>query len=240
MTKLLVSVTNMHEAEMAISGGADIIDIKNPAAGALGALPLEETRHIVQGIHGRKLVSATIGDIAMDANRLMSEIERTLATDVDIVKIGIFDADQHSGCIEVEAIRAETLKGINIVAVLFADQQPDFKVISQLEKAGFFGVMLDTSQKDGNNLLDYISLVALQRFINDAKLSKLRVGLAGSLKLEHIQTLTSLEPDYLGFRGALCEKSHRQNPLNMNHLHRARLLLCKNNNDSQNLPLLPV
>ncbi|MEX0885938.1 MAG: (5-formylfuran-3-yl)methyl phosphate synthase, partial [Phycisphaeraceae bacterium] len=34
---LLVSVRNVAEARAAMAGGADVIDIKEPAAGALGA-----------------------------------------------------------------------------------------------------------------------------------------------------------------------------------------------------------
>ncbi len=36
MTKMLASVTGVAEAEIAISGGADIVDLKDPKAGALG------------------------------------------------------------------------------------------------------------------------------------------------------------------------------------------------------------
>ena len=35
--KLLVSVVNENEVAAAVEGGADIIDVKNPAEGALGA-----------------------------------------------------------------------------------------------------------------------------------------------------------------------------------------------------------
>lgn len=37
MTKMLASVTGVEEAEIALSGRVDIVDLKNPAAGALGA-----------------------------------------------------------------------------------------------------------------------------------------------------------------------------------------------------------
>ena len=38
MTLMLASVTNPAEAEAVWAGGADIIDLKDPAKGALGAL----------------------------------------------------------------------------------------------------------------------------------------------------------------------------------------------------------
>ena len=35
--KVLISPTSLEEAEAVLAGGADIIDIKNPAEGSLGA-----------------------------------------------------------------------------------------------------------------------------------------------------------------------------------------------------------
>ena len=40
MTALLASVRSVAEAELALAGGADVIDLKDPSQGALGALPL--------------------------------------------------------------------------------------------------------------------------------------------------------------------------------------------------------
>ncbi|TIQ75182.1 MAG: dihydroneopterin aldolase, partial [Mesorhizobium sp.] len=38
MTRMLASVTGVDEAEIALSGGVDIVDLKDPKAGALGAV----------------------------------------------------------------------------------------------------------------------------------------------------------------------------------------------------------
>ena len=45
---LLVSVANAGEAAAALAGGADIIDAKDPAAGAMGAVP----GHVFREIRG--------------------------------------------------------------------------------------------------------------------------------------------------------------------------------------------
>ena len=39
--KFLASVTCLNEAQLVLDANVDIIDLKNPAEGALGALPLE-------------------------------------------------------------------------------------------------------------------------------------------------------------------------------------------------------
>jgi len=45
MTGMLASVRNLEEAKLVYEGGADIIDLKEPNDGALGASPLHEIHH---------------------------------------------------------------------------------------------------------------------------------------------------------------------------------------------------
>jgi len=62
--KVLVSPMNVAEALQAIEGGADIIDVKNPAEGSLGAnFPwvIREISEIAKK-HGKE-ISATTGDM---------------------------------------------------------------------------------------------------------------------------------------------------------------------------------
>ncbi len=51
MTKMLASVTGTEEAETAIECNVDIIDLKDPKAGALGALPTAGIRALVAAIN---------------------------------------------------------------------------------------------------------------------------------------------------------------------------------------------
>ena len=52
MPKLLASVANLDEATLALDLGADILDLKNPAEGALGAWPVERLRAAVARFGG--------------------------------------------------------------------------------------------------------------------------------------------------------------------------------------------
>ena len=86
--RFLASVRSASEAGVALAGGADIIDAKEPAQGALGAVPLAGLAAILRETAGRRPVSATIGDCALaDAPDRVAEIA---AMHVDYVKIGIF------------------------------------------------------------------------------------------------------------------------------------------------------
>ncbi len=227
MTKLLASVTNVSEALLAVDAGVDIIDLKNPAQGALGALPLSEIGEIARAIDGCKLVSATIGDLPMEPELLIRATEHTAATGVDIVKVGFFGSASHGACIK--ALQPLAAKGVRIVAVLFADQNPDFALLPELQMAGFYGAMLDTAQKNGSSLLDYVLVNDLQRFVKLARTSKLESGFAGSLRLNHVPGLVALTPGYLGFRGALCANSERTAALSSNKIHELQAMLRKCN-----------
>ena len=69
----------------------------------------------------------------------------------------------------------------------------------------------------------------LNQFIKLAKSYNLITGLAGSLKIEDIEKLTPLKPDYLGFRGALCAKRDRVNIIDDSAVKAIRDVLLKKN-----------
>lgn len=205
-TKLLASVMNLEEAQIALDGGADIIDLKNPLAGALGALPLDDIRTIVKMINRQRPVSATIGDLPMEPEIICAAVEATANTGVDYIKIGFFKSEHLRACITALSPLAQQHK---LIAVLFADQQPDFSLLDDLAKAGFHGVMLDTANKQNGSLRDHMQLIDLIEFISISCERNLICGLAGSLQISDVKKLIALMPDYLGFRGALCERSSR-------------------------------
>lgn len=227
MTQMLASVSNVQEALIALEAGVDIVDLKNPAQGALGALPLTVISEIVAAIDGRKVISATIGDLVMDPELLMRVIAHTEILGVDIIKLGFFGAANHRQCIK--ALQPLIASGLRVVAVLFADQKPDFGLLPEFEKAGFFGVMLDTVNKTEGSLLDYMMNDGLMAFVQMARSCNLQSGLAGSLRLEHVSTLTALSPSYLGFRGAICTNLQRNSPISRSKAMEIKELLYKSN-----------
>lgn len=233
MTQLLVSVTNTQEALMALQAGIDIIDIKDPATGALGALPLPAIIEIITAINHRAITSATVGDLPMQPGLLLEAIEKTATTGVDIIKVGFFTNGDQQAC--VEAIKPFATGGLRIVAVLFADKEPNIGLLPQLQQAGFYGVMLDTSLKSGVSIMHYLSTDKLQQFVSLARKHKLKSGLAGSLRLAQFTDAIALSPDYLGFRGALCKDCQRESALQEAKILELKQLLRESNTMSSNL-----
>jgi dihydroneopterin aldolase len=206
MTRFLASVRDEAEAEAALASGADIIDLKDPARGALGALTPEGIASCVTAIAGRAELSATVGDLPMVPDTIRSAVLATAATGVDYVKLGLFPGGDPCGCL---SLLAEEVPGLRLILVVFADAPPSFDAIAAASRIGASGVMLDTARKDGSSLLDHLTLDRLGNFVAAAHAEGLLAGLAGSLKAIHVPELLRLKPDLLGFRGALCRNGAR-------------------------------
>ncbi|MFG1402879.1 (5-formylfuran-3-yl)methyl phosphate synthase [Xanthobacter sediminis] len=205
----LASVADLAEMEQALAFGVDIVDLKNPAEGALGAWPEERLKAAVarwRASGSRARLSATVGDQPLDPAALAAAAARTAAAGVPLVKIGFAlpRAGAEAALAPCLAALAPLARETRLIAVLFADQGPDTGLVPAFATAGFAGVMLDTADKAAGGLRRHLGEPALARFVDLARASGLMTGLAGSLKLEDVPPLAALRPDYLGFRGALC------------------------------------
>ncbi len=201
--KVLASVRDAEEAKVALAAGAHVIDLKEPAAGALGAVSIEVVRDVVTLISGKALVSATIGDLPLVPDHIYEACKAWATTGVDYIKIGIFPGDLPG---TLKALAPLIKDGAKIIAVVFADGHIMWQqVLTHVAEAGFAGIMLDTGNKSNGGLLDNLPAAVCCAFVTAAHEHGLMCGLAGSLKLEDIPVLASFAPDYLGFRGALCD-----------------------------------
>jgi len=212
VTGMLASVNSVAEALLVLSAHVDIIDLKQPASGALGALDIDLVKQIVAEIDGRCPVSATIGDLPMQPDLVLNAAKRMAETGVDYIKIGFFpDGDWLE---TVNKLSALSQQNIALIAVLFADNQPDLSIVDALKDAGFTGVMLDTMDKQNGSLMHVMEQSEIGQFVRLSKARQLLCGLAGSLKLQDIPGLMRYQPDYMGFRGALCRQHDRTARLN--------------------------
>jgi uncharacterized protein (UPF0264 family) len=154
--RLLVSVANAAEVSAALAGGADVIDAKDPLAGALGAVAVDVLREIHAASAGRRPVTAALGDTADEA-----AIERAArayaAVGVVFVKIG-FAGIASAG--RVAALTAAAVGGdrtgsdgnCGVVAVAYADADRAASVAPAIlmkvaARAGAEGLLLDTAAR---------------------------------------------------------------------------------------------
>ena len=222
MTLMLASVADVVEAEIALVEGADIIDLKDPAQGPLGALPLASVREIVAAVAGRRMLSAVAGNLEMVPAILIEAVTALAETGVDYVKIGFLPSPEAGACID--ALRPLAAR-IRLVGVLFADLKPDLTLLPRFAAAGFAGVMLDTATKGKGRLLDYMDIPSLKGFVEACRHAQLAAGLAGSLEPPDVARLLPLEPAFLGFRAALCASGDRRSRLDGEHVKLVRDLI---------------
>jgi dihydroneopterin aldolase len=209
-TLFLASVRDAAEAELAIGAGADIVDLKDPDAGALGALAPATIDACVRAVGGRVPVSATIGDLPLEERSLCAAVLATAARGVDYVKLGLFPGGDAEGALKGLAPLAPRIR---LILVLFADALPEFDAVTFAGRIGVAGVMLDTVGKGGVSLSGLMAPERLRGLIASARARGLGIGFAGSLRAGDVPTLLALGPDLLGFRGALCRDGRRGEPL---------------------------
>lgn len=198
----LASVRTAEEARLALSGGADLIDCKEPSEGALGALPASQIASVVDVVSGRVPVSATVGDLPSEARVMVNAAKAVADAGADVVKVGFFgDAPATDA---IAALGAAALGKAKLVGVLMADRTLDLTILDAMAGAGFAGVMLDTADKAHGSLTDILDARALTAFVDAARSNGLFAGLAGSLKVADIAAVMVARPDIIGFRGALC------------------------------------
>ena len=211
MMRLLVSVRDASEAMDAAGAGADFIDLKDPAAGALGGLPPARIVQIVGVLRARHPalpVSATIGDLdyGCPIDAVLRRVAAVAACGVDYVKVGV-----GPGAAGGALIAALAHCNAAVVPVLLADRGVNEALVQAASNTGRFpALMLDTADKSAGSLLDRLPLALLAGFITTVRGAGALAGLAGALRVDELQVLARLAPDFAGFRSAVCAGSRSE------------------------------
>ena len=231
MSAFLASVRDLAEAKLAYRVGAEWIDLKEPASGALGAVAPHTVAEVVTwtAVQERHVaLSATIGDCWDTLSVMPSRVETLHAVGVDHAKIGIFAACPSAELLQT--IRQCCVVGVKVILVCFAEEPPDPTDINAYAACGIAGVMLDTANKTGPSLTGLLSTKELGEFVATVHRHDLICGLAGSLVLSDVDKLSALKPDYLGFRGALCSNAVRESQFSYAAAMRVRECLDNSEN----------
>jgi uncharacterized protein (UPF0264 family) len=206
--QLLVSVRDEMEAAAAVAGGADIVDAKEPAAGALGAVSSHVLCAIVAAVCGARAVTAALGD-ADDERVVEREARAFVSAGVALVKVGFAGvASRH----RVDSLIAAAVRGArgNVIAVAYADHNRAGTVAPEmiLEAAvhgGAAGLLIDTADKSGPGLLALMPGDAIGRLVAAARTAGLVTALAGRLTAADLPLVRGTGADVVGVRGAACD-----------------------------------
>jgi len=211
---LLVSPYNIEEARQALRGGADIVDIKNPREGSLGANFPWVIGAIVSEVGEKAETSATIGDLSFKPGQASQAAFGASLTGVGYVKAGIaFQGREEALELSRSLVRAVEERA-KVILAAYADygragtMSPE-ELLPIAVKARAHGVMVDTLFKEGKGLFSYFSEEGLSTFVEEAHSYNLVVALAGSLEKEHLSRVRELGTDIAGVRGAACSSGDR-------------------------------
>ena len=234
--KLLVSVRNAAEARTALQAGCDVLDVKEPARGALGMADIAAIAEIVA--QSREFaspvpVSVALGDaVEWTPDRPLPKLPGGIA----FLKVGTAGSDRcaaweasfgallrrfetESNCSIGDAAIASSLPvaggfAPSWIAVAYADWQtargpaPD-DVIAAASECGCTGVLIDTFSKGRLRLFDWLDSSRLASLAEQARSLRLTFAVAGRLQIGDLLQVLAVGPDIVGIRSAACRDGIR-------------------------------
>jgi (5-formylfuran-3-yl)methyl phosphate synthase len=220
--KLLVSVVDAAEARAAAAAGADIVDVKNPAEGSLGAPAPAVIASARAAVPADVPVSAAIGDMPDLPGTAALAALGAARSGATFVKVGLWGVSTEDRAVRLlRAVReaAATDPHTVVVAAAYADAERAPRALAPAllprvaSAAGVRACLLDTAVKDGRGLLEWRSPDALSSFVDAAHAAGLQVALAGALRAEDLPVVRETGADIVGVRSAACSDGRRSAPL---------------------------
>jgi uncharacterized protein (UPF0264 family) len=215
---LLISPINIQEALESIAGGADIIDVKNPKEGSLGANFPWVIKNIREITPPNIQVSATLGDVPYKPGTVALAAAGAVASGADYIKVGLYGTQNYQEAMEVMENVVRTVQEADSHAVVVASGYADAHRVGAVDPmeipriaadSGANLAMLDTAVKDGKTLFDYMNEETMAKFTDETHSYGLKTALAGSIKEEQLPVLADLGCDVVGIRGAACTGGDR-------------------------------
>ena len=216
--KVLISPKDEFEAKAAVNGGADIIDVKNPDEGSLGANFPWVIRQVRSLVPHSIEVSATIGDFPHLPGSASLAALGAAVSGANYVKVGLKGSKTRDEAIFLMQHVTRTVKEYDVKKKVVLAGYADYHRAATLDpfllpevarSAGCDVVMVDTFIKDGKSLFDFMDEASCKRFIDEGHIQDLDVALAGSIKLPEIPVLKRIGADIIGIRGAACSHGDR-------------------------------
>jgi uncharacterized protein (UPF0264 family) len=206
--ELLVSPSSVEEARNALA--ADIIDVKRPAEGSLGA----NFPWVIRAIKemSTKPVSAAIGDFDYKPGGAALAAYGAASAGADYIKVGL----KFNGARKAKELVRAVVRSVKtdypekfVVIAAYGDYTR-LNTISPFEMApiamemGADIAMIDTGIKDGRSVFSYMDETVLGEFTEKNREMSLKTALAGSLRFEDLEPLKRIDPDIIGVRGMVC------------------------------------
>ena len=214
--KLLVSVVDAAEARLAVAGGVDVVDVKNPAEGALGAPAPAVIAQVRDALPAELPLSAALGDLPCLPGTAALAAVGAARSGAAYVKLGLWGATGTDAIAVLRGAQEAVGADAAVVAVAYADaarvpSRPlaPSELVTTARQAGLSGCLIDTAIKDGRGLLSWLDAEALAELVAEAHDAGLEMALAGELGAEDLPTVRATGADIAGVRSAACRDGRR-------------------------------
>lgn len=219
MAGVLISVRSADEARAALAGGADVIDVKEPARGALGRSDVETWRAVRGVVPDEVPLSVALGELCEWGPETAFEGQAVgCYRKVGLARAGRCWRDDWA------ALRERLGPFPRWVAVAYADWEraqaprPELVLEEALRTTDCAGVLVDTWDKSSAIRLD--ESIALDDWRRATRQGGRLLALAGRLDEGAIQALAPIEPDLFAVRGAACRDGDRYSEIDAERVRR--------------------
>jgi uncharacterized protein (UPF0264 family) len=230
--KLLVSVADVREASVAVQGGVDIVDVKNPKEGSLGAPAPGVLARVRATVPPERPVSAAIGDLPNLPGTAALAAVGAARSGAGYVKVGLWGTSTEDEAVAVLRAVREALDGAaTVIAAGYADAErvpsrplPPRAVVVAARRAEVDGCLVDTALKDGRGLFEWLAPDVLAALVAEGHAAGIEMALAGALRAEDLPAVRATGADIAGVRSAACRDGRRTAPLDAERIERLRAL----------------
>lgn len=226
---LLISVRSASEVAAALEGGADLIDVKEPAKGPLAMAEAEVVASVIDAVDGRVPVSAAMGEFGPHP---LTAAHWHLELPLQYVKWGLAGYAHTPGWGEdLLDTRRDLPIGTEMVLVAYADWEraksiPPAEVAKFAKRFRFKAFLLDTFGKDGKTLLDFMKPTEIAGLVDGLKRVYTTVAIGGSLRPEQLKQMKGVTPDYFAVRSSACAAGQRTGTIDATRVQRWKELLA--------------
>lgn len=221
VTKILISAQNSQEVDLILKEPPEILDLKNPLEGSLGAPKIQtvlSVKEVLTQFHvtsSKKVqFSVAIGDLPYLPGTASLAAYGLAHLEPDYIKFGLLGPTTIEEGIHLTQTVVNAVQLISpqtkVVVVGYADQKELGSSVNPVlipeisSKGGANVAMLDTKIKNKRSLFDNLSMEEAQNFMNACKKWNVTSALAGALNFDHIPLVKDLQPDIVGVRSMVC------------------------------------
>jgi hypothetical protein len=201
----LVSVRSLREAAEIASLPIEILDLKEPRRGPLGAADAKIWQQCLREVPFAGRWSVALGE----AQTALPVAER-VPGGIAFAKAGPAGIPKAARLRQLwQQLRERLPESTELVAVAYADHHaarcpPVEDVLEAACRAGLKKLLIDTCAKTGRNSLDELGPQRLEHLVSRARQLEVAIALAGSLGCDEIDRIGRLKVSLMGVRGSVC------------------------------------